>query len=105
MTDDRKKDAQFRFSRRGLLLGAAAGTVGAAVPGMPAQAAAADANDYKSAFVLAQLLYKSGKKSEALKWAEKAQTGFAANPEAPVVQKLFKAENIGPFVEKLKAEL
>jgi len=69
------------------------------------QAASADARDYKSAFVLAQLLYRSGKKSEALKWAEKAQTGFAANPEAPVVQKLFKAENIGPFVEKLKAEL
>jgi deferrochelatase/peroxidase EfeB len=40
MTNDRKKDAQFHLSRRGLLLGAAAGTVGAAVPGMPAQAAA-----------------------------------------------------------------
>jgi deferrochelatase/peroxidase EfeB len=45
MKDDRKTDAQFRLSRRGLLLGAAAGTVGVAVPGMPAQAAAADPED------------------------------------------------------------
>lgn len=69
------------------------------------QVAAANENDYKNAFVLAQLLYKSGKKSEALKWAEKAKTAFAENPEAPVVQKLFKAENIGPFIEKLKTEM
>jgi deferrochelatase/peroxidase EfeB len=44
MKDDRKKDTHFQLSRRGLLLGAAAGTVGATVPGMPAQAAA-DAED------------------------------------------------------------
>jgi hypothetical protein len=69
------------------------------------QVAAENENDYKNAFVLAQLLYRSGKKSEALKWAEKAQTAFAQNPEAPVVQKLFKAENIGPFIEKLKTEM
>lgn len=69
------------------------------------QVAEANGNDYKNAFVLAQLLYKSGKKSEALKWAEKAKIAFAENPEAPVVQKLFKAENIGPFIETLKASL
>ena len=69
------------------------------------QAAAADANDYKNAFVLAQLLYRSKKYNESLKWAEKAQTAFAQNPEAPVVQKLFKAETIGSFIEKVKAEL
>jgi thioredoxin-related protein len=69
------------------------------------QVTAENENDYKNAFVLAQLLYRSGKKSEALKWAEKAQTAFAQNPEAPVVQKLFKAENIGPFIEKLKTEM
>jgi thioredoxin-related protein len=69
------------------------------------QAAADNGDDYKNAFVLAQLLYRSGKKSEALKWAEKARTAFAENPEAPVIQKLFKAENIGPFIEKLKTEM
>ena len=45
MTDDPKKDTAYRLSRRGLLLGAAAGTIGAAVPGMPAQAANADPED------------------------------------------------------------
>jgi thioredoxin-like negative regulator of GroEL len=69
------------------------------------QAARANSNDYKNAFVLAQLLYKAGNKTEALKWAEKARTALAQNPEATVVQKLFKAENIGPFIDKLKAAL
>lgn len=69
------------------------------------QVAAENENDYKNAFVLAQLLYKSGKYNESLKWAEKAQTAFAQNPEAPGIQKLFKAETIGSFIEKVKAEL
>lgn len=69
------------------------------------QAAAANDKDYKNAFVLAQLLYKAGKKSEALKWAQKAQSAFAENPEAPMIQKLFKAENISSFVAKLKTEM
>lgn len=62
-------------------------------------------NDYKAAFVYAQLLHKSGKKREALQWAEKAKAAFALNPEAPVMQRLFKADEIGPFIEKLRAEL
>ena len=39
MEDDRKNDGAHRLSRRGLLLGAAAGTIGAAVPGSAAHAA------------------------------------------------------------------
>jgi thiol-disulfide isomerase/thioredoxin len=69
------------------------------------EAVAVNAHDYKPAFVLAQLLYKQGKYKEALKWAETAQAGLASKPDAPVMQKLFKADTIQPFIEKVKAQL
>lgn len=69
------------------------------------EAVAIDAKDYKPAFVMAQLLYKQGKYKEALKWAETAQAGLAGKPDAPVMQKLFRAETIQPFIDKVKAQL
>lgn len=64
-----------------------------------------DDKDYKGKFLLAQILFKQEKFSEALLLAEDAFELEKNIAEAGVIKDLFKAKTIGSFIEKIRIKL
>lgn len=63
-----------------------------------------DPQDYKNKFVLARLYYNQGRADQALPYAEAALAIEKNFLEAGVIKNLFKANEIAPFIEKIKLE-
>lgn len=62
-------------------------------------------SEYKSKFVLAQLLYREKNYKEALQLAIEAQALEKETVEAKIISELFSAEKIPIFIEKVKDEM